>query len=278
MKSLGVVLQLSAHFLTERKIDRSRRFVEDLLSHLLKCKRIDLYMQFDRPLDDQELTTLREWLKRAAKHEPLEYIVGEIDFFGCKIKTDARALIPRQETELLVEHIAKRIKDHRSLWDLCTGSGCIGIALKKRFTHLAVFLSDFSKDALSLAKENGKKNGVEVEFFLGDLFAPFKGKKTDLIVCNPPYVSSSEFLTLDPSVRDFEPHQALLGGERGSDFYEKLANEAPEYLEAGGCLFLEIGSSQGKLVQDIFRAPIWGSFELFQDLSGKDRFFFLEKQ
>lgn len=278
MKTLGEVLPLSSRFLSDRKIDRSRRLVEELLSSLLRCKRIDLYMQFDRPLDDSELATLREWLKRAAKHEPVEYIVGEIDFFGCTIKTDPRGLIPRQETELLVERIANQIKEQKIIWDVCTGSGCIGISLKKKFPNLEVSLSDLSVDAISLAKENGEKNGVEVKFCVGDLFAPFLGKKADLIVCNPPYISSGEYLKIDSSVRDFEPKMALVGGEYGVDFYERLAADLPDYLNDGGMVFLEIGATQGSRVKEIFASPIWKRIEVFQDLSGKDRFFFLEKQ
>lgn len=278
MKTIGEVLPLSSRFLSDRKIDRPRRIVEDLLAALLRCKRIDLYMQFDRPLDDSELASLRDWLKRAAKNEPVEYIIGEVDFFGCAIKTDRRALIPRPETELLVERIANQVKDQKIIWDICTGSGCIGISLKKRFPSVEVYLSDLSSDALSLAKENGKKNGVEVQFCQGDLFAPFLGKKADLIVCNPPYVSTSEYLEIDASVRDFEPKQALVGGESGLDFYERLAVELPGYLMPGGMAFLEIGAAQGNRVKEIFASPIWKRMELFPDLSGKDRFFFLEKQ
>ena len=275
MKVLSEVLQLSTRFLQDRKIKRPRRIVEDLLGALLRCKRIEIYMQFDRPLEEGELSTLREWLKRSAQHEPIEYIVGEVDFFGCAIKVDSRVLIPRPETELLVEHMAKKITTQKSLWDVCTGSGCIGIALKKRFPNIDVSLSDISADALALAKENGVKNGVEVSFFEGDLLTPFQGKRADILVCNPPYVTSNEFLTLDASVRDFEPKLALVGG---LDFYRRLGLEMPEYLNPGGLVFLEIGASQGKDVQEIFASPIWARSELIQDLSGKDRFFFLEKQ
>lgn len=269
---------MSARFLEDRKIDRSRRLAEDLLSAILQCKRMDLYMQFDRPVVEAELTVLREWLKRAAKNEPMEYIIGEVDFFGCPIQIDSRALIPRPETELLVERIAKEIKEQKTVWDLCTGSGCIGIALKKKFPFLHLSLSDLSPDAISLAKANAERNQVEVEFYLGDLLSPFLGKKADLIICNPPYVSSSEFLTIDSSVRDYEPKMALIGGEKGIDFYERLADEMPTFLNSGGMAFLEIGQAQGELVKGIFTSPIWKRSELFQDLSGKDRFFFLEKQ
>lgn len=276
MKSIGEVLKLSAQYLQDKKIEYPRRTSERLLSHLLKCKRMDLYMRFDAPLVEEELLQLRQWLKRASSGEPLEYITGEVLFFGSMIKTDKRALIPRVETELLVERIAKNIQNQKVLWDVCTGSGCIGISIKKKFPDLEVVLSDISPDAISLAKENAKN--VDVQILEGDLFHPFSGKKADLIVCNPPYVSTKEFLELDVSVRDFEPKTALVGGEEGLDFYKRLALDVHDYLESGGHLYLEIGFSQGKKVQEIFESSLWKKTELIQDLSGKDRFFSLEKQ
>lgn len=121
MKTIGEVLKLSAAYLEERKVERSRRMVEDLMAHVLQVKRIDLYMQFDRPMIESELVLLRELLKRGAKQEPFEYITGEVEFFGCRIRVDRRVLIPRPETEILVEKIAKEIREG-VLWDLCTGS------------------------------------------------------------------------------------------------------------------------------------------------------------
>ena len=139
MKTIGEVIQLSAQFLKERNIDRPQRIVEELLTHALQLKRIDLYLQYDRPLVDGELATLREKLKRIAKNEPLEYITGEVEFFGGKFKVTPDVLIPRPETELLVEMIAKKAKSG-ILWDLCTGSGCIGISLKRANPELQVAL------------------------------------------------------------------------------------------------------------------------------------------
>ncbi|HSX13593.1 MAG TPA: peptide chain release factor N(5)-glutamine methyltransferase [Chlamydiales bacterium] len=276
MKSVAEILPLSTQYLQERNIPNARRLVEELLGHLFKCKRIQVYMQFDRPIVEAELVTLRDWLRRLAKHEPLEYIIGEVEFFGGVFHTDSRALIPRPETELLVEMIAKSMKDQESLWDICTGTGCIGISLKRKFPNLFVSLSDLSMDALSLAKENAL--GLHVEFCYGDLFAPFEGRKADMIVCNPPYVTAKEFLTLDASVRDYEPTMALVGGESGLEFYERLAQEAPSYLNPKGQLILEIGASQGKKIFEIFSKPVWSRKELVQDLASKDRFFFLEIQ
>jgi len=278
MKSVGEILAATSSFLEKKKIERARRMAEELLAHALEVKRIDLYLQFDRPVEEEELSRIRPWVKRAAAREPIEYILGSIEFYGCKIRVDPRVLIPRPETEILVDWISKRIGRVGSAWDLCTGSGCIGIALKKRFPHIAVILSDLSPEALALARENSRLNGVDVELLQGDLFAPFEGRRGDLVVANPPYVSAKEYVSLDSSVREFEPRAALVGGERGIEFYERLGEELPRFLNPGAQVFLEIGSTQGDAVQKIFSSSLWTKRELSRDFSGKNRFFFLEMQ
>ena len=282
MKTLGEILKLSTSFLEEKKIDRPRFSAETLLAHALKVKRVDLYMQFDRPLINSEVAVFREFTRKRASNKPLEYILGEIDFYGCQIEVDSRVLIPRQETEILAEHIVKKLKNKdlkgKILWDVCTGSGCLGISLKKALPELDATLSDISKEALELAQKNGAQNRVEVKYLLGDLLAPFKGLSADIIVCNPPYISQSEFLNLDASVSHFEPKLALVGGERGTEIYERLAADLPEHLNAGGLLFLEIGAGQGEAIKEIFSEGPWAQKELLADWAGKDRFFFLEKQ
>ncbi len=277
MKPVSEILLLSSAFLQKKGIERAKRLSEDLLAHFLGIKRIDLYMQFDRPLLDGELIPFKEWLKRLGRGEPLEYILGEVSFFGCLFRVDSRVLIPRPETEVLVDLVAKRMGNATSLWDLCTGSGCIGISLKKKFPQLHVIISDISSDALSLACENAKRNEVEVAARLGD-FTSVMEDKVDILVCNPPYISSQELLHLDPSVRDFEPHLALFGGSSGLTFYERLSRDIDACLNPQGKVFLEIGATQGEAVKQIFESPIWKKRELIQDYSGKDRFFFLEKQ
>lgn len=267
MKTIGEVLKLSSEFLADRKAPRPRRTAEELLSHVLRLKKMELYLQFDKPVVENELSMIRELLKRCGKGEPLEYVTGEVEFFGCRIKIDPRALIPRPETEILVEMVSKCIQGG-VLWDLCTGSGCIGIALKKAHPQLVVTLSDISAEALSLASENAQLNGVEVNLVQGDLLAPFQGQKADSIICNPPYISQSEFVQLDPAVRNFEPKQALLAGDRGTEFYERLALELPTYLNPGAQVFFEIGSTQGEALKKLFP---YG--ELYLDLAGHPRFF-----
>jgi release factor glutamine methyltransferase len=267
MKTILEVLKLSSEFLAERKIDRPRRIAEELLAHALRLKRMDLYLLFDKPIEEKELALIRELLKRCAKQEPLEYVLGEIDFFGAQIKVDRRALIPRQETEILVERVSKKLRG-KVLWDICTGTGCIGISLKKKHPELDVTLSDISQEALELASMNAKLNSVDVLLLQGDLLAPFVGQKADIIICNPPYISQKEFEALDMSVRGFEPKLALLGGERGSEIYEKLSTVLPQYLNDGAQVFFEIGKDQGPILKALFPDG-----ELFMDWSGHPRFF-----
>jgi len=262
MKTVLEVLKLSGEFLGDK------RLAEEVLGFVLKLKRLALYLQFDRPVIEEELIQIREVLKRCKKGEPLEYVMGEVEFFGCAIKVDPRVLIPRPETEILVGMILKKIEGG-TVWDLCTGSGCIGIALKKARPELTVALSDISSEALALAAENGQRNGVDVEILQGDLFAPFKGRKADVIICNPPYISQSEFGQLAPSVKDFEPTLALLAGEGGLEFYTRLASELPHYLNSSGQAFFEIGSRQGPPLQKLFPHGT-----LHSDWAGHPRFFF----
>ena len=277
MKPVSEILTASTAYLEKQGVGRPRRLAEELLAAVLKLKRIDLYLQYDRPVVEEELTQVRDGVKKLAKGHPLEYLLGSLEFYGCQIRVDSRVLIPRPETELLVDLIKKK-NPTGVLWDLCTGSGCIGIALKKKLPHLEVTLSDLSQEALALASDNSRLNGVEVSLLQGDLLAPFQGKKTNLVVCNPPYISAIEYEALDPSVREFEPRLALLGGERGTEFYERLSAELPQYLTPGGQVFLEIGFAQGEAVKKIFSSHFWTKQTLFQDWSGRDRFFTLEKQ
>lgn len=279
MKTISEVLSLSAKFLQDRGIERSKRLAEDLVAATLQMKRMDLYLQFDRPVEDEELASLREPLKRCGKGEPLEYILGEVEFSGCQIFVDKRVLIPRPETEILVELIKKQTSGG-VIWDICTGSGCIGIALKKHFAtgDTTVAMIDCSADALAVARRNAAVNQVEVELLLGDLLEPVQDRKADLVVCNPPYITADEYLTLSSSVRDFEPIEALVGGDRGTEFYERLALQLPARLNPKARVFFEIGTGQGEALKDIFKTGPWSEIRLEKDWAGHDRFFFLEMQ
>ena len=275
MKTLGEILQLSTTHLKEKKIPRARREAEEIVSFALKIKRLDLYLQYDRPLEEQELTLCRQLLKRASSGEPLEYIFGEKEFYHCQFCVTPKVLIPRQETEILLDIVVHEAKPGVA-WDVCCGSGCLGIALKKAVPSVNVTLSDISQEAIELAKKNAERNHVDVFFETGDLLTPFKGKKADLILCNPPYISQKEFESLDFSVRNFEPKIALIGGESGLEYYRRLAEDLPRFLNPGAKIYFEIGASQGGSVLNIFSASCWRSKQIRKDWSNLDRFFSLE--
>ncbi len=245
MKTIGEILKLSGDFLVSKKIERGKRVAEEILAHVLQLKRMDLYLQYDRPMVDAEIAHMREKVRRLALGEPVEYVIGSIDFFGCQIGVDPRVLIPRPETEILVEKVAK-IAKRGVLWDLCTGSGCIGIALKKANPELQVTLSDISQEALQVARENAERNGVVVALAHGDLLAPFQGKRADFIVANPPYVAAHEY------VKGFEPEKAFLAGASGIEVYVRLQKEMKTYLQPGGSVFFEIGSNQKEKLLSLF--------------------------
>jgi release factor glutamine methyltransferase len=280
MKTLGEVLQLTITVFKDKNIERPRRTAEELLSHVLRMPRMDLYMQFDKPLQEEELSILRELVRRKVKAEPLEYLIGHVSFYGCTIEVSKDVLIPRPETEILLDKVCSRLKTGdltgKVAWDVCTGSGCLGIGLKKALPQLTVSLLDISDSALLLARRNAERNSVHVECLQGDLLAACKGRKADILLCNPPYISKKEYEDLDVSVRGYEPKEALLGGEDGLLFYRRLALELPAHLRAGAYVFLEIGWKQGEAVRKLFSSPCWRNICIEKDLAGHDRFFFLE--
>jgi release factor glutamine methyltransferase len=209
---------------------------------------------------------------------PRAYVEGSVFFFDLKLKVSPVCLIPRQESELLVERALQRFPLQGNILDLCSGSGALGLAIKKLRPSLDVTLADISKEAILLSKENARENGLEVEFIQGDFLEPLKGRVFDGIICNPPYVTEDEYKYLDPSVKDFEPKLALVGGEDGLKFYKKLAKEVFFHLKIGGFLCLEIGKDQGKSVEELFSDSDFKGKKVEKDYSSHDRFFFLEKR
>lgn len=282
MKTIKDVLLLSTEYLQKKNISQARRQSEDLLCDLLGKSRMELYLHFDQPLTETELDHYRTRLRRCGMGEPLAYIHGEVDFYDCTIRVNPNVLIPRPETELLVDRIVQQLKTEnlkgKILLDLCTGSGCIGIALKKTLPELTVFLADISPKALALAQENARLNQVEVAFLEGDLLHSFQGEKAHFIVSNPPYISEKEYKELDGAVRDYEPAQALVAGPKGIEFYERIAQELQHYLLPQGKAWLEIGHSQGEAVLQLFQAAGWSHCLVENDWSGHNRFFSLENE
>ncbi len=274
MKTLGEIIKASWEYVQKKGSSHTRHEVEELIAFTLGKKRLDLYLNFDKPLNEEELTKVRAKLVRLAANEPLQYIEGKVQFYGCTIAVDPRVLIPRQETELLIDKVVKEIKSTayqgKTLWDVCTGSGYIGIAIKKALPELTVTLSDISEDALTVAKSNSLLNNVDVELIQGDLLKPFGTKKADFIVCNPPYIAEGEYATLSPHVRDFEPKQALVPGKSGLECYERLITELTSHTNPGATVWFEIGSTQAEAICAMITG--FKQVQVEKDLAGMDRF------
>lgn len=280
MKTLLEVLKLSTAFLQQRGIQQPRRQAEEIITDALGLDRLQLYLQHDRPLVEKELENCRSFLARRAQGEPAQYIRGKVEFLDCEIIVNPSVLIPRQETEILADKIVKEISQGdysgKVLWDICCGSGCIGIAIKKKLPDLNVVLSDVSGSAIEVARENAQINQVEVSIRQGDLLTPFAAAKAHFVVCNPPYIAENEYSMLDSEVRNYEPRLALVGGLTGIEFYKRLARELPPHLEPHAKIWFEIGKGQGDAIKELFLNPPWNSCRVEQDWACIDRFFFLE--
>ncbi len=279
MDTVKSVFALVSILLEKKAVKNPKKEAEEILSHLFGVKKLDIYLFWEEPFLQKEKALF--FAEKRGEGVPLGYLLGEMEFYSLSCKIGKEALIPRQETELLVDFAIKRWKEKlsakKTLWDLFCGTGVIGLSFKKRFPNLSVVLSDKSENALSLARENAKRNHLSVSFKKGDFLEGFEtGEKVDFFLANPPYISEKEYPFLEKEVKDYEPKEALVSGETGLEFYERIAKELPPFLEKGAGLGLEIGESQGKAVFQIFSDPFWKRKEILSDWSGKDRFFFLE--
>lgn len=265
----------------QRGISNPQREAEDLLSLFLGCSRSSLYL-VDHQLTENCSRSILSLAQRRGRREPLAYILGEQEFYGCSLRVTPDVLIPRQETELLVELVLKQCSRHSRksgvLLDLCCGSGCVGIALKKHLPQMEVICSDLSLRACELTRENAKRNEVDIEVVQGDFLDPFLGglRKVDVLVCNPPYIAHSEKEQLEKEVFCHEPHLALFAGEEGMEFYHRLAEGLPGVLRSGALVALECGRGQGEELECIFSQDFWVQVDRKTDWASHDRFFFLE--
>ncbi len=282
MTSVAEALAFVAQALAVKESSLVRRQAEEILCCALACDRSFLYSHSCQQLSEGEWLCCQDYLSRRLRGEPLAYIHGVVEFYHCQIKVTPAVLIPRQETEILVDKIAKTLARQdlhgKVLLDLCCGSGCIGIALKKQFPDLSVVLADFSFEALQVARQNALDNQVDVTCLQGDFLEPFKGERAHYVVCNPPYISEAEFNELGLEVKEFEPKMALLGGGSGLEFYERLASDLPACLFPNAQVWLEIGYLQGEGVQKLFQGVPWKGQYLENDWAGHHRFFFLENE
>ncbi|MFC1676961.1 peptide chain release factor N(5)-glutamine methyltransferase [Planctomycetota bacterium] len=254
------LLNWIAEYFTENAIDSPRLSAEILLSHVLELKRIELYTQFDKPVPRPKLDQLHALVKRAAQKEPVPYLTGTTEFYSLQLEVNNHCLIPRPETELLVERAVEFLRPRNPdqlVCDLCTGSACIAIAIAANCSTARIIATDICDSALKIAEQNIEKHRLKdrIKLLQGDLFEPIipqlDTEKFDLVVTNPPYVSSAEFDQLDKNIKDYEPASALLAGDDGLDICRRIIASAEKFLKPDGALFMEIGCNQGTAVKEL---------------------------
>lgn len=274
MKSLLEVLQGAAEYLGRHGASAPRPEAELLLAHVLHLPRLQLYLQFDRPLDEAQLASVRPLLRRRAGGEPLQYILGTAAFYDLELEVGPGVLVPRPETERLVDLARSAFAGQTTpVLDLCTGSGAIVLTLAGHLPECPALVGvDLSPEALAYARRNAQRLGrTRVDFRLGDLFAPVAGERFGLITANPPYVATGEMATLPVDVREHEPHLALEAGADGLDVLRRLAAAGRHYLLPNGLLLSEIGASQGAAGRELFAAAGWRDVVVHQDYNRRDR-------
>jgi release factor glutamine methyltransferase len=270
------IIKRTTEFLASRGVESPRLNAELLIGHALERKRMQLYLEFERLLTEAELERVRPLVRRRAQREPLQYIVGETEFCGLRLAVDRRALIPRPETELLVELVRRARGDAPSarILDLGTGSGAIALALAAAYPAAVVVAVDCNPDALELARSNATRTGLaaRVTWLASDWFEAVPAGVYDVVVANPPYLTAEETDRTAPEVRDFEPRSALAAGDEGCADLVRIITAAPGYLAAGGLLALETGIAQHARLLPLAREAGFSQVESHPDLTGRERF------
>ena len=275
--TIKALLDWISPYLEEKAIDAPRLCAELLMCHVLGKQRMELYTQFDAIVRPDQLAQLRALVKRAGDHEPVAYLVGRTEFYSMELSVRPGCLIPRPETEMLVQHAIEFLRTRegqQSVLDLCTGSGCIASAIAHNFKEAQITATDLSQDALNIATENITKHQLTERIILcqGDLLTPVTSGPFDLIASNPPYVSEAEYADLDKNVRDYEPREALLAGPKGLDIYERLLSQIKPFLKPDGALMLEIGYQQGPDITIMLEASgLFSTIQIHKDLQDHDR-------
>lgn len=264
-------LSAGAQKLQSTGLEQSRFEAEVLLAAVMHQERLYFLMHPEMPLSLDQIRAFDNAIKRRAAHEPSAMITGHREFMGLDFDVNAHVLIPRPDTENIVETalawISKRSRP--KVLDLCCGSGAIGIALKHYCPNIQLWLSDISKEALAVAKSNTQKHHVEAQLILGDLFEGLpQRQRFDMIVTNPPYIPTDEIADLSPDVKDYEPRAALDGGEDGYDFYKRLFASVHDHLKEQGYLILECGWNQADTLIDMVRSRSFSHIERIHDLAG----------
>lgn len=274
--TLLTVLNKAADYLRSKGVPNARLDAELLLAGSLGLKRLDLYLQFDRPLEEAELAPYREAIRRRGKREPLQHIEGFCAFRELRLKSDRRALVPRPETELILDAVKKHLPAHEAprVLDVGTGTGAIALSVTRELPHCEVWASDISPACLEITRENAAINALpEPRLFESDLFAGLPAEaRWHLIVSNPPYIPESDFDELQLEVRDHDPRNALIGGPGGWELPLTLITAARDRLEPDGVLILEIHPPQWGLLKDAALAQGWSRVEGLPDYQQADRF------
>ncbi|MCF6246071.1 MAG: peptide chain release factor N(5)-glutamine methyltransferase [Desulfobacula sp.] len=283
------ILTWTESYFKSRTIDSPRLTAEMLLAHNLAIKRLDLYLQYDRPLEKQELESFKSLIKRRVQSEPVAYITGQKGFFESDFEVTPDVLIPRPDTECIVEEAIKALDDNvfsgepKNVIELGTGSGAIAVSLAKARPGHRYAASDISLGALLVAQKNANKiSETKIDFCVGNWFSCFaKQAQFSLIVSNPPYIPSGDIGTLQPEIQLFEPMLALDGGQDGLDCYRIILNDAHNYLVPGGTLLLEIGYDQRfgirEIVQGLSNSFNYQAPEFVKDLAGHNRVAIVKK-
>lgn len=270
------IVQWAEDYFKSRKFKSPRSEIEWLLRDILQCSRVDIYLRFDELLTEAQLKKLRQSIRRRINNEPLQYITGHAEFYGLNFAVNPDVLIPRPETERLVDTAihSLRPQDRSLILDVGTGSGCIAIVLAKEFPGSRIIAMDVTEEALDVARKNAISNHVNnIEFVLQDFLGDFTLEdRVDLLVSNPPYVTKEELTETMVDVRDFEPHIALTDGADGLTFYRRFAENAPQLIKKDGRLIVEVGiDSHPQKVMEIFNRPYLADIEIIQDYNGDDR-------
>jgi len=275
------LLSWVTEYFTGKGVDSPRLSAEWLLCYVLGVKRIELYTQFNKIVDTEQLSRLHELVKRAGTHEPIAYLTGKKEFYSLEFEITKDCLIPRPETELLVERAIEFLRTRNGeqfVCDLCTGCGCVAVTIAINFAGCRIVATDISDAALAIAEKNVAKHGLmnRIKLLQGNLFEPVISglgpAKFDLIVCNPPYVSEPDYEKLASNVKDFEPKSALAAGRDGLDIIKKIIADANQHLKPAGTLMLEIGNEQGPAVHDLLETTgYFGNVKIEKDYSNLDR-------
>lgn len=273
--TISSLLNWTVNYFKSKNIESARLDAEVLLSHVLGQERIYLYVHFDEPMQQDELNKFREYVKKRAQHVPVAYIIGEREFMGLPFKVTPDTLIPRPDTEILVENVLANVDKNKEMMiaDIGTGSGAIILSLLANLPNAAGKTVDIAPKAIEVAKENAVNLQVDdrCEFFTGDLFAPLQDDKFDVIVSNPPYIPQKDIAGLEDDVKAYEPVSALTDGGDGLSYYRRLLGEGRAYLKENGFIALEIGIYQSKAVKRMAEENGWKNIKVIKDYAGIDR-------